>query len=221
MSHSTNENNQFACNRRLITKSKVPIRQKRTRTKGEDYPRKKVSARTACCEFGAARGPKARSEVSSPHFGCDIIMTEPVPMLLTRNSGGSCTHGIGDDVKFVGLQSRGDLNGKNGQVISWIESRGRYAVRANGTGEEIAAKPENIVSSQATCTYNATDAELRSGLHVPMPNDQQLSAAWDRFVLFLAESHKPGPFLLGRARRPDMVADVRHCSWPYPRIRIR
>jgi hypothetical protein len=135
------------------------------------------------------------------HFGCDIIMTEPVPMLLTRNSGGSCTHGIGDDVQFVGLQSRGDLNGKNGQVISWIESRGRYGVRANGTGEEIAAKPENIVSSQATCTYNATDVELRSGLHVPMPNDQQLSAAWDRFVLFLAESHKPAPILLGRARR--------------------
>ena len=135
------------------------------------------------------------------HFGCDIIMTEPVPMLLTLNWGGSSTHGIGDDVQFVGLQSRGDLNGKNGQVISWIESRWRYGVRVNGTGEEIAAKPENIVSSQATCTYNATDVELRSGLHVPMPNDQQLSAAWDRFVLFLAESHKPAPFLLGRARR--------------------
>ena len=75
-------------------------------------------------------------------------MTEPVPMLLTRNSGGSCTHGIGEDVKFVGLQSRGDLNGKNGQVISWIESCGRYGVRANGTGEEIAAKPENIVTPQ-------------------------------------------------------------------------
>lgn len=192
MSQSTNVNNQIACippvfsffsTRRL---------------------RKKVSTRAFCAEFGAARGGRGEKKGCphpNVHFGCDIIMTEPVPMLLTLNWGGSSTHGIGDDVQFVGLQSRGDLNGKNGQVISWIESRWRYGVRVNGTGEEIAAKPENIVSSQATCTYNATDVELRSGLHVPMPNDQQLSAAWDRFVLFLAESHKPAPFLLGRARR--------------------
>ena len=123
-------------------------------------------------------------------------------MMLNLRVGGA-THGIGDDVKFVGLQSRADLNGKSGQVISWMDSRGRYGVRANGTGEEIAAKPDNIVSSHATCSYNATDVELRSGfLHVPMPNDQQLSAAWDRFVLVLAESQKPAPVLLGRARRP-------------------
>jgi hypothetical protein len=115
--------------------------------------RKKVSTRAFCAEFGAARGGRGEKKGCphpNVHFGCDIIMTEPVPMLLTLNWGGSSTHGIGDDVQFVGLQSRGDLNGKNGQVISWIESRWRYGVRVNGTGEEIAAKPENIVSSQAT-----------------------------------------------------------------------
>ena len=216
-----NVNNQIAC---IPPVSPSPFKIRLKARRGGSG--KKVSTRAFCAEFGAARGGRGEKKGCphpNVHFGCDIIMTEPVPMLLTLNWGGSSTHGIGDDVQFVGLQSRGDLNGKNGQVISWIESRWRYGVRVNGTGEEIAAKPENIVSSQATCTYNATDVELRSGMHVPMPNDQQLSAAWDRFVLFLAESHKPAPFLLGRAhvRTGYMVVDVRHCSWPYPRIRKR
>lgn len=147
-------------------------------------------------------------------------MIEPEPMMLNLRVGGA-THGIGDDVKFVGLQSRADLNGKSGQVISWMDSRGRYGVRANGTGEEIAAKPDNIVSSHATCSYNATDVELRSGfLHVPMPNDQQLSAAWiDLFSSW--RSHKSRPQSCLAERAGHMAADVQHCSLPYPRIRRR
>jgi hypothetical protein len=220
MSQSTNVNNQIACIPPVF--SFFPFQDSaKSLTR---RLRKKVSIHAFCAEFGAARGGRGEKKGCphpNVHFGCDIIMTEPVPMLLTLNWGGSSTHGIGDDVQFVGLQSRGDLNGKNGQVISWIESRWRYGVRVNGTGEEIAAKPENIVSSQAIlarttprmwscaqdcmCPCQMTSSSLRPGI--------DLFSSW--------QSHTSRPHSCLAERTGYMVVDVRHCSWPYPRIRKR
>lgn len=66
----------------------------------------------------------------------------------------------GTKVVIDGLQSRADLNGQTGLVVTYVEEKGRYKVRIKD-GSSIAVKPENITVVPKTASAAAEEAPQR------------------------------------------------------------
>ena len=59
---------------------------------------------------------------------------------------------VGDRVEISGLQSRPELNGEEGTVISPINTTGRYGVRLTTSNEKVKLKGHNLAPSRQAAT---------------------------------------------------------------------
>jgi len=95
------------------------------------------------------------------------------------------TAAVGTRIQVRGLQSRQDLNGRPGQVVQWMEARGRYKVLLDMIQDEVEApvvfvKPNNLLledTSEAHAIGESSATEMSEGTEVSEATEVSESAS--------------------------------------------
>uniref|UniRef100_A0A7S2DTS7 Uncharacterized protein n=1 Tax=Haptolina brevifila TaxID=156173 RepID=A0A7S2DTS7_9EUKA len=89
---------------------------------------------------------KFMTEMSKP--GMLEQVTQMMSALKADDPAQAAKAMVGMQVKIKGLQAKPELNGRTGQVVEFLEDKGRCAVQLDGETAKILVKPDNLDSSR-------------------------------------------------------------------------
>lgn len=111
----------------------------------------------------------------------------------------------GHTVKFQGLKGASHLNGKEGTLIRFISKEKRWCVRCDGNGEDVKAKPENLVIQR---TSSSSNISTRFDTF-----NKQCNAAFTRAGGGALLGVGPGGMSVGEIGRPNSAVANDPASW--------